>query len=421
MRQIFTALTLRRSRSSDLQLKQKPWNRLGHFLSESKQSFLAQVLSETPTLARDWRFVIGNEISDLDSIACSIVYSWVYAWDYGIPSVALIRSTKGELSLRPENLYALQLAGVYSPEDQLLLLDDLEHEISTPGSFPVDRLILVDHNRVDPMFVSGVITTEPTSDGEHLYGNSVIERVIDHHSDEGLYTRTAERTIATAGSCASLVTFLCPEWMPPEPATLLLCAILLDTNGLKDNVEQVDIDAVVFLLPRSILQTTCERPSPDIIKSLPEVQALTAELMRRRLSLSHLTPLDLLRRDYQEYGLNVRWYSPPVIRIGISCVPSQAKKSGLMRASQKHLGECGLAIIAILIGQKLTVLIFDRDGQSLKDRVWQGLEMKFHFKQQRMLRIKPLPVGMQQRIYTLPAAEATREFIEGMFKHVLEG
>ncbi|KAK0506411.1 hypothetical protein EDD18DRAFT_1123266 [Armillaria luteobubalina] len=421
MRQIFTASTLRRSRSSDLQLKQKPWNRLGHFLLESKQSFLAHVRSETPVLARDWRFVIGNEIPDLDSIACSIVYSWVYAWDSGIPSVPLIRATRAQLSLRPENLYALQLAGVYLPEDQLLLLDDLEREISTPGSFPVDRLVLVDHNRVDPVFVSRAIVTEPSWDGEHPYGNTVVERIIDHHSDEGLYTRTAERTISTAGSCASLVASQCPEWMPAEPATLLLCAILLDTNGLKDNVEQVDIDAVAFLLPRSILQTTCERPSPDILQGLPEIQALTAELMRQRLSLSHLTPLDLLRRDYREYTLNVRWYSRPVIRVGISCIPFQAKKSGLTKACQNHSDLHGLAVLAILISQKLTVLTFDQDGQSLRDRVWHGLETKFQFKPQRKLRITALPVGMQRRIYSLPAAEATREFIEGTIKHVLEG
>ncbi len=191
-------------------------------------------------------------------------------------------------------------------------------------------------------------------------------------------------------------------------------------NGLKDNVEQVDIDAVAFLLPRSILQTTCEHPSPDILQGLPEIQALTAELMRQRLSLSHLTPLDLLRRDYQEYTLNIRWYSRPVIRVGISCIPFQAKKSGLTKACQNYSDEHGLAVLAILINQKLTVLTFDQDGQSLRDRVWHGLETKFHFKPQRKLRI----TGATCRYATEDVHSACRrgnaEFIEGTFKHVLE-
>lgn len=132
---------------------------LAQFLSSSKKNFL-----ENPT---ECSVVMGNEAGDLDSLASSIAYAWFNSNIHGHPTVPLIQIEHEDLILRPENIHALQAAGIHHPRDQLLCLTDVAHL----KPFPTRSFMLVDHNRLGQAFTS----------------NAPVTAVIDHHEDEGMW------------------------------------------------------------------------------------------------------------------------------------------------------------------------------------------------------------------------------------------
>ncbi|TFY53466.1 hypothetical protein EVG20_g10102 [Dentipellis fragilis] len=268
---------------------------LSHFLELQKVNYLKAVAQGQ---AKQWTVVMGNEAGDLDSLASSIAYAWYATNAKRTLTIPLIRTPRDDFALRAENQHALALAGI-DPARDLLCMDD------APTS-PSDKFALVDHNALAPRYAAAC-------------PDARVVAVIDHHEDEGLYTDTADPRVITVptGSCASLIARLlsdaCPDGTttPPELATLLLAAILIDTGGLKPGgkATPVDRDAAAYLAPlssvwappsptRSAFRTQPAPPPP--LQDTPALQRLTAELLAKKFSLAHLGTRDLLRRDYKE-------------------------------------------------------------------------------------------------------------------------
>ncbi|KDR77210.1 hypothetical protein GALMADRAFT_139222 [Galerina marginata CBS 339.88] len=340
---------------------------LSAFLSSAKESFLKDVQEDRAKAAEKWTVVMGNEAGDLDTVASSIAFAWIQSEVYKIPAVPLIQVERADLALRAENLYALKLAGISDDQAELLTLTEIpnsEAASSSPASFPAHRFALVDHNRLNGIFT----LNNP---------QARVVAVLDHHADEGLYPDAAPRTISPCGSCASHVGALfssppssAPPTLeiPPELATLLLTAILIDTDGLKPGGKAVDLDRTtsLFLAPKTIPRLANSlpppsalspidhpNPDPDALYDAQAIKDLTKALADKKADVSHLGAMDLLRRDYKEYNFVLGWADGrPVVKAGLSTVPARLKAWGADGMLEKDAAEWmqkrGLTVLGVL-------------------------------------------------------------------------
>ncbi|ESK83292.1 exopolyphosphatase [Moniliophthora roreri MCA 2997] len=365
---------------------------LADFLVASKQHYLSALKASK----NDWTVVMGNESGDLDTIACAIAYAYHQTHHMNKPTIPFIRIHPDDLKLRAENIYALSLAGVTEPQNQLFLLSDVPE-----GKWNQTNFALVDHNRLAPEYAQG--------DGEE---KPRVVAVIDHHEDEGLYTETANpRTIVPTGSCASQVAAFIfsgtlhdsnstPPSIPPEVATLLLSAILVDTS-LKATSEggkatDIDVHAAALLMPHvaypeevtsediqsmasglaaSDVYTTSwaslrSLPQPEsngtslaqLLRKSPPLKTLMSTLSAKKSDVSHLSAPELLKRDYKEYTFDVELGGDKItLKAGLSTVPVELSAwvgaglhsndgdiTTILTDGREFMEKRGLAILGIL-------------------------------------------------------------------------
>ncbi|KAF8208339.1 hypothetical protein K438DRAFT_1904572 [Mycena galopus ATCC 62051] len=420
---------------------------LAKFLTASKEKYLNDVRA-TPSKGTEWTVVMGNEAGDLDSVASSIAYAWVQSQIHGKPSIPLIQTGQDDLNLRAENLYALKLAGIDDPQQQLLSITDLEGV----KPFPSTTFALVDHNHLGHLF---------SADNP----NAHVVAVIDHHEDEHFYEDCADpRKVAPAGSCASHVATLYPKEseIPRELATLLLSAILIDTGGLVPGGKavQVDNEAASYLIPRSTLTdsistttlSSISPTSPGMLSSIAEVKRLSDDLSDKKIDVSHLGAWDLLRRDYKEYTYTLNWHpSAPTIKAGLSTVPVKLRSWGsggkLEREAQRWMEHRQLSVLGVLTSFRDTrkfgksgkgkhrreMAWFVRDGsdsQTLQlddvaSRMWKGLEASEEIKVTKHEKMnlgnsKDIPPNVRAIAYKQGNPNATRKATAPLLKNILE-
>lgn len=390
-------------------------------------------------------YSIGNRRArvDLDSIASAIAFAWIQSEVHKVPTIPLVQITREDFVLRAENLYALSLAGISDPPSQLLSLSDIA---SFPTPFPSKKFALVDHNRIADRFMQDNPSAEITA-------------VVDHHADEGLYPTAKPRIVAPAGSCSSHIAALCPQTIPAELATLLFCAILIDTDGLKPGGKALDLDrhSAIFLATKSTyaekipsISTMGGKPPPDFLYDQEAVKALTSNLVSKKEDVSQLNAHDLIRRDYKEYTFAPTWAREtpsPSIKAGLSTVPVQLKIWGsdgkLEEAAVAWMQSRGLSVLGILTSyhkkpkrlgkakgkheRETAWIVLDRgvDTAELSTRLWTGLEAnkEISVKKRKKFDLEKggrLPKGARARVYKQGNAKANRKTIAPLLKDILE-
>jgi exopolyphosphatase len=387
-------------------------------------------------------------LPDLDSVASSIAYAWVQSEIQKKPSIPLIQIARDDLNLRAENLYALKLAGISNPQEQLLSTSDLEGV----KPFPSSTFALVDHNRLGDSFSA----ENP---------NTNVIAVIDHHEDEHFYADSADpRKVAPAGSCSSHVANLYPKdaEIPKELAILLLSAILVDTGGLVPGGKalQADHEAASYLISRSTLSDSISSSTlssiskdspinPGIFSGIPEVKRLSDDLAQKKMDVSHLDAWDLLRRDYKEYTHTLNWHpSTPSIKAGLATVPVKLQSWGsngkLEGEAQRWMEHQGLSVLGVLTSFRDTskfgksgkgkhrreMAWFIRDGsdsQTLQlddvaSRLWKGLEGNDEIKvtKHKKMNLGKIPPTVRAKVYKQGNARATRKATAPLLKNILE-
>eukprot|EP00743_Colponemidia_sp_Colp-15_P004447 GILK01004797.1.p1 GENE.GILK01004797.1~~GILK01004797.1.p1 ORF type:complete len:405 (-),score=41.43 GILK01004797.1:122-1300(-) len=246
--------------------------------------------------------VIGNSAMDLDSTISSLVLAFfltrisLNAFDIRGNNVVLpvFNIQRVDLELRIEVVYWLRFLGI--DIESLVFLDEINlrqlHELQRL------RVILVDHNQLDP--------------SQEYLGDSVT-MIVDHHEDKGLYN-ASKRVIygppGGAGSCCSLVAELVRPYLnQPLIAKALMGVILIDTSNfleeLKD-VKWIDKDKAACEMLARVMGDVDREKQTALFQELDDVKTdLGANL---RLSM-----YNKLRKDYKEYIMNG-------VRVGISSV-----------------------------------------------------------------------------------------------------
>ena len=392
-------------------------------------------------------------VTDLDSIASAIGYAWIQSEVHKTPAVPLIQVERSDLTLRAENLHALKLAGLSDSNEELLTLS----EISEFAPFPAHKFNLVDHNRLAERYQ----VDNP---------RAAVTAIIDHHQDEGEHTEASPRIIAVCGSCASHVASLCPRELPEELATLLLAAIVIDTDGFKPEGKATQLDrdagnhiAVKSTLARYLPPLSALAPIdfniPDVLYGSQAIIELTQTLSDKKLDVSHLSAYDLLRRDYKEYTHRLPWASAaPSIKAGLSTVPlglkDWADDGRLEDAAVKWMEQRGLTILGVLTTfheAKSNILGKSSKGKHrremawiilagpqlasaeveglstdvLANRLWAGLEKESEIQAERSKKLGlekggKLPPQAKAMVYKQGNAHATRKAIAPLVKNILE-
>jgi exopolyphosphatase len=412
---------------------------------------------------------MGNEAGDLDSLASSIGFAWLLSHESttDTKAIAFIPTPREDFSLRAENLYALQSAGIKENFNELLCSEDV------PKVNLCTNYALVDQNSLPPIY--------------YVLGSRVTA-IIDHHEDEGKHLDTASpRIIEPAGSCASLVTRVIMSYpalqIPPELATLLLSAIVIDTHGLRKGGKAVDVDyqASAWLLPRAYVPSSESLVAQTVDSPLgvPEhswIRSLSNTLSAKKTALSHLSTRDLLRRDYKEYLLNLTTLIcgdiPRSIKAGLATVPlplstffSPSPTSAVV-ATQEWIKERGLSILGVLTTYKskhgkpnrelMWVVDENACGPRLPQVLFEGFEASEVLKAKRTKferygfyshsgrdenevergsvddegsigeqvgapEASPFNAGLVARVYRQENATATRKQVSPLLKQVLEG
>ena len=214
--------------------------------------------------------VIGNEACDLDSVVSSLCLAHFLSVTSTGSALPVLQSSREDLSLRGDVVWLLEKVGV--PLDQLIFLPEIQLT-----SIPELSITLVDHNNPSDALLPFVCD------------------VVDHHKDQNRVNCTKD--IRLVGSCATLVAerlLESPGYELKEvAATLLLGAILIDTNNLRSHATSTDEEIVARI--RSVASLNGDE--------------LHDQLKRARNSVDALSTDELLRKDYKQ--------PPPVGRLGL--------------------------------------------------------------------------------------------------------
>jgi exopolyphosphatase len=385
---------------------------------------------------------------DLDSLASAIGLSWILDQQTQASPPKTIPlyqvGDEHDLLLRPENLYALKLAGIEKPSDHLLFLSDLNNL----PSFPTSTFALVDHNVISTNFAPDVTKAN-------------VVAIVDHHKDGNQHKNANPRIINTAGSCASSITLYAREdpnipSMPSELAALLLSAIFIDTNGLKADgkATKLDYEAAAQLLPQSGLLPESvnityslgdPNPAESLLPAKDVIKDLAKKLKDQKEDILHLSPRDLLRRDFKVEGYALSWVeSHPVVKVGLATVPVRLKdwasKGVLLDAGVAWMKERGLVVLGILTSFKSKkskihkremawIVLQDEPNQydHLPRRLWEGLEadtvIKVKEKKERkvdhLVGEKKLPENIKIKVYDQGNEKATRKVTAPLVEAIL--
>ena len=221
--------------------------------------------------------VMGNSSGDMDSVVCTLGYSYLNFIKTGKIIYPIISFPQSELKLRRDIQYALNQTGL-KPENELVFINDLNNDNKEYA------LTLVDHNNPDNEFWK-------TNENYKVVG------IIDHHVDLEKFKDANPRIIQTSGSCSSLVWDYmkvemkqCLPILSKSEIELLTAPLLLDTSNLERRVENIDKSSFT-ILSGDISTNTNTTTTKELFEKLSEEKNSTVGFSLR----------DILGKDYKEW------------------------------------------------------------------------------------------------------------------------
>ncbi len=316
---------------------------LNHYLFDSKFNLNTKKIIHV---------VMGNEASDLDSMASSVVYAYFREKSGKNPDeiyLPLINIPAEDFKLRTEAVYLFAEAGIET--SNLLFIDEINlKEMHKSGKL---KVTLIDHNKLS---------------GSQEYLASSVSEIIDHHKDEEMYPE-AEKTIEPVGSCATLVAEKIKSSgkavADENTATLLAGTILLDTVNLgKDAGRTTPKDEEIIAYLTSNFKI-------DRAKIFDRLQF-------EKFNTAPLSSYDILRKDYKEWVMEGKktGFSSALI----SMENWLKKDPDLLESAEKYYDKNSLDVLFIMIAYtepKFTreLILFSKDPVLL-ERLYSFMQEK---------------------------------------------
>ncbi len=211
-------------------------------------------------------YVFGHIKPDLDSVVAAISFA---EYKKQLGGTEVVSSMNGEAN--PETAFVFKKFGL-----------DLPQQISADLIAPDDQIILVDHNEVDQR-IPGINPEQIVS-------------IFDHHTVYLNLTHAIEIVVLPLGSSNTVAWQLFKNnnlTISKEIGTLMLCAVLSDTVGLKSSTTtEIDKKAVAELAQ---------------IAGIADVDGLTLEIFKAKSNVSVLTDEQVVLNDYKifDFGKKV--------------------------------------------------------------------------------------------------------------------
>ena len=238
-------------------------------------------------MSRSVRVILGNQASDLDSMASSVAYAYLLSNDRVSPEetvLPVMNIPRADFRLRTEAVYLFN--EVCIDASTFIFLDEID--LGGLRKNKHVKLVLIDHNKL--------------AKSQEALAN-LVDEIIDHHKDDNLYPQVTKRTIEPVGSTATLIAERIidrkAQLLDEGLATLLLGTILLDTANLDPSRAKPKDEAMVNNLSQVAVISR---------------NALFAKVQFEKFNPGPLDTRDLLRKDYKEGQAGT-------IKYGISSVP----------------------------------------------------------------------------------------------------
>lgn len=258
-------------------------------------------------------YIIGHRKPDADSVISAIALSELINATQKIQSVAVITE-----KANPETTF------IFTKFQQ-----QLPQILSKNNINPDDQFVLVDHNEEDQRL-------------ENLNPEQII-RIVDHHKLNLSLDHPIDVLVKTWGSTATIIWSLFHQHqiaIKPQLATLILCAVLSDTVGLRSaTTTQTDKDAV-----KDLSQTA----------GISDIDALTLEIFKAKSNLSQLTPEQIVKNDYKIFDFSKKTFIGQVETVEQQQVIKE-KKQDLLQALQQVKTELGVELAFLAISDVLSV------------------------------------------------------------------
>ncbi|NCP46881.1 manganese-dependent inorganic pyrophosphatase [Candidatus Collierbacteria bacterium CG10_big_fil_rev_8_21_14_0_10_43_36] len=203
-------------------------------------------------------YVFGHIKPDLDSVVAALAFTEYMKIHWDPNSIPVIID-----ELNQETKFVFEKFDLTPP--QLLKVEDITTE---------DRVVLVDHNEA----------------GQRLPGlnQNQIAGIFDHHKANLNFSSPIEINILPVGSSNTLAWILFKNLQHPiekQLASLMLCAILSDTVGLKSSTTTKSDEVAVLELAS--------------IASIQDISALTLEIFKAKSNISALSDEQVVLNDYK--------------------------------------------------------------------------------------------------------------------------
>lgn len=208
------------------------------------------LLQQTSTSNTMKTYIIGHQKPDLDSVVAAISFA-LYSKlnEVENPTPAIIDN------LNSETKFVFEKFGLAPP-----------NLITANQIMPEDRVILVDHNELDQRLVG-------------LNQDQIIA-IYDHHKVNLNFSLPIEICIMPFGSSNTVAWQLFNEIkyaLDPQTASLMLCAVLSDTVGLKSSTTTDKDKLAVSSLSKIAGITNLDELTMEIFKAKSNISALTDE------------------------------------------------------------------------------------------------------------------------------------------------
>ncbi|KKT42161.1 MAG: Inorganic diphosphatase [Microgenomates group bacterium GW2011_GWC1_44_37] len=270
-------------------------------------------------------YIFGHIKPDLDSVVAAISFT-----EY--------RKQMGDIDVIPA------MSGAANPETAFVFnkfQQSLPQQITAAEILPDDRVILVDHNETDQRI-------------DNL-GQEQIVSIYDHHTVYLNLTHPIEIIVLPLGSSNTIAWKLFKQnnlTIPQNIATLMLCAILSDTVGLKSSTTtETDKLAVADL---------------SAVSNIADINSLTLDIFKAKSNVSALSDEQVILNDYKIFDFGKKVFIGQLETVEQDTLLS-GRKAGLLAALQAIKEREGVDYIILAITDILKVntkLLVDGAGET---------------------------------------------------------